>query len=181
MRKEIMIGVCFCVAGVLCACFFGYDYFATYGFLSEYHMQSFAGADLDSKALLANIIWERGKFFLLLSIAAMTPVKKIIPLVLRCGICFTAGIFLAACMLNMGVAGFAFFICSWFPHGVLYLIAIILILHVDIHSLYNRKNLLLKRVALYSGVVSAILLGCVFESVLGVRLLRWVILWLENR
>lgn len=173
MRKEIAIGICFCLAGLLCACFFGYEYFTTYGFLNQYHMQSFANAKLDTQALMGNIIWERGKFFLLICIAAATPAKKIIPLVLRCGICFTAGIFLAACMLNMGVGGFVFFVVSLLPHGPFYFLALVLILWVDGHKFYNRKNPVLRRVAVYSGTIAAILAGCILESTLGVDLLRW--------
>lgn len=102
MRKELAIGICFCIAGILTVCFFGYTYFTTYGFLNTYHMQAFAETKLEVSALLANIIWERGKLFLLICLVAYTPLKKVAPLVLRCGICFTAGVFLAASMLNMG-------------------------------------------------------------------------------
>lgn len=173
MKKEIIIGIVFCVAGILCACFFGYEYFSTYGFLNEYHMQSFADAELNIPFLLGNIIWERGKFFLLVFLLACTPAKKITPLILRCAICFTAGIFLAACVLNMGVAGILFFLVSWLPHGLLYLLALILIFHVDSHRFYNRKNPSLKKIALYASIIVIVLVGCSLEAVLGTRLLRW--------
>ena len=120
MKKEITIGICFVMAGILCACFFGYEYFTTYGFLNEYHMRSFADTDTELMTLLGNILWERGKLFVFLWILSYTPAHKVIPLVLRCLICFTGGIFLAACMLNMGIAGFMFFrkwtcdrVCVW--------------------------------------------------------------------
>ena len=70
MRKELAIGICFCIAGMLTVCFFGYTYFTTYGFLNAYHMQAFAGAKLEVPALLGNIIWERGKLFLLICLVA---------------------------------------------------------------------------------------------------------------
>lgn len=59
MKKEITIGICFAVAGILCACFFGNEYFTTYGFLNEYHMRSFADSEMDTMSLLGNILWER--------------------------------------------------------------------------------------------------------------------------
>jgi len=175
MKKEIIVGSCFFVAGILCACFFGYEYFSTYGFLNEYHMQSFANAELNIPVLLGNIIWERGKFFLIIFLVACTPGKKIAPLILRCGICFTSGIFLAACTLNMGVGGILFFVVSWFPHGILYLLALIVIFCVDPHRFYNRRNPVLKKIALYASIVVMILLGCCVETVIGTRLLRWSI------
>ncbi len=58
MKKEIAVGICFCLAGVLAAWLFGYEYFSTYGFLNEYHMQTFAKAEFDTPALLGNILWE---------------------------------------------------------------------------------------------------------------------------
>ena len=146
MRKELAIGICFCIAGMLTVCFFGYTYFTTYGFLNAYHMQAFAGAKLEVPALLGNIIWERGKLFLLICLVAYTPLKKVAPLVLRCGICFTAGVFLAASMLNMGFRGVVFFVVSLFPHCLFYLMVLLLIFGVDTHSFYNRKNPVVKRV-----------------------------------
>ena len=52
MKKEITIGICFVMAGILSVCFFGYKYFTTYGFLNEYHMRSFADSDTELMTLL---------------------------------------------------------------------------------------------------------------------------------
>lgn len=175
MKKEIIIGICFCMAGILCAAFFGYEYFTTYGFLNEYHMKSFAGTEWDSSSLLANILWERGKFFSLVWILSYTPVKKILPLILRCGLFFTMGVFLAACVLNMGPAGFAFFFASWIPQGFLYLAALLLLLHMEPGHFYHQKNVKLKKAAYVSAVLVLILFGCVLEAVIGTKLLGFVI------
>ena len=61
MKKELAIGICFGLAGILCTCLFGYEYFTTYGFLNAYHMKAFAASDTGYLPLLANILWERGK------------------------------------------------------------------------------------------------------------------------
>ena len=45
MKKELAIGICFGLAGILCTCLFGYEYFTTYGFLNAYHMKAFAASD----------------------------------------------------------------------------------------------------------------------------------------
>lgn len=171
MKKEIAVGICFLVAGVLVACLFGYEYFSTYGFLNEYHMQAFAKAEFDTPALLGNILWERGKLFLMIVIISSTPLKKITPLFLRCGICFTAGMFLAACVMNMGGWGFLFFIVSWLPHGILYLLVLVLVCRMDYYQVCGRKNAALKLTVLYMGIVLLFLAGCVTEAVAGVPLL----------
>ena len=180
MRKEIMIGVCFCVAGILCSCFFGYEYFTTYGFLNTYHLQSFANMKPDTQTLLWNIIWERGKLFLFICLAAATPLKKILPLLLRCGICFTVGIYLAACVLSMGAWGIVFFLGSCLPHGLFYLAALILIPCVDSHPFYHRKRMGLRKAGWYAGIIFLILTGCILEAVVGVPLLRWIICIIFN-
>jgi hypothetical protein len=175
MKKEIVIGSCFCLAGILCTCFFGYEYFAAYGFLNGYHLQEFAQATPDLPLMFANVLWERMKLFLLIWLVAMTPARRFEPLVLRCVICFTAGVFLAACVGNIGVGGILFFAASWFPHGVVYLIALLLLFCVDMRRFGRGGKNLWKKAALYIGILFIILLGCVLEAVVGTQLLRLVI------
>ena len=175
MRKELAIGICFCIAGMLTVCFFGYTYFTTYGFLNAYHMQAFAGAKLEVPALLGNIIWERGKLFLLICIVAYPPLKKVAKLVLRGCMGFTAGLCFAAIMFNKGVRGVVFFVVSLFPHCLFYLMVLFLIFGVDTHSFYNRKNPVVKRVIYYGVVGIVFLIGCISEVMISVPLLQRVI------
>ena len=78
MKKELAIGICFGLAGILCTCLFGYEYFTTYGFLNAYHMKAFAASDTGYLPLLANILWERGKVFVIIAILSLTALKAII-------------------------------------------------------------------------------------------------------
>jgi hypothetical protein len=179
MKKEIVIGSCFCLVGILCTCFFGYEYFATYGFLSEYHLTAFAEETPDLPLLFSNVLWERCKLFGLIGLVAMTPVRKLEPLVLRCAICFTAGVFLAACVGNLGMGGLLFFAASLLPHGAVYLLALLLLLGTDKqrYASSGAKNRWTK-IARNVGIVFFILLGCVLEATAGVCLLRLVITFL---
>ena len=174
MKKEIAVGICFFIAGILCTCLFGYSYFTTYGFLNAYHMNAFARSQTDFVTLLGNIVWERGKLIVFLAILSFTALKPVMPLILRCIIYFTCGIFLAACVMNMGWMGIVFFLASWFPHGLFYIAAIVLLLHVDVHHFYNRRNPLMKKTALYLGIMVLVLLGCVLEASVGTKLLKLV-------
>ena len=160
MKKELAIGICFGLAGILCTCLFGYEYFTTYGFLNAYHMKAFAASDTGYLPLLANILWERGKVFVIIAILSLTALKAILPLLLRCLIYFTGGVFFAACVMNMGILGIVFFLVSWLPHGILYLAALALLLLVEPHRFYNRKNPWLLRLAWGMGVAVLVLLGC---------------------
>lgn len=175
MKKEIAIGVCFSLAGILCTCLFGYEYFTTYGFLNAYHLSSFADSTTEFLPLLADILWERGKLFLLIAVISLTTLKSILPLLLRCLLFFTGGIFLAACVLNMGLLGMVFFLASFLPHGLFYLMALVLLLRVEQHRFYHRKNPWLMKLAWIFSVVVLDLLGCLTEASLGIALLRLVV------
>ena len=80
-----------------------------------------------------------------------------------------------ACVMNMGILGIVFFLVSWLPHGILYLAALALLLLVEPHRFYNRKNPWLLRLAWGMGVAVLVLLGCVLEASVGIRLLRFVV------
>lgn len=109
MKKELAIGICFGLAGILCTCLFGYEYFTTYGFLNAYHMKAFVASDTGYLPLLANILWERGKVFVIIAILSLTALKAILPLLLRCLIYFTGGVFFAACDDEYGDSWNCFF------------------------------------------------------------------------
>ena len=183
MKKELAIGICFGLAGILCTCLFGYEYFTTYGFLNAYHMKAFAASDTGYLPLLANILWERGKVFVIIAILSLTALKAILPLLLRCLIYFTGG---GACWY----AAERYFGGLWRcwrrdrrenrrrffgTKIILYLAALALLLLVEPHRFYNRKNPWLLRLAWGMGVAVLVLLGCVLEASVGIRLLRFVV------
>ena len=172
MRRELVIGVCFAAAGVLCACLFGYEYFSTYGFLNAFHIKTFAEANLDLTTLLGNIVWKRAKLFFLIWLIAYTPARVIEPLVLRCGIIFTAGIFAGACMINMGGWGLVVFLGSWFPHGIFYVLAIMILLRRSEYKGYGGRNKIGRSVMYGLSIISLILIGCVSEATLGTWILQ---------
>ena len=58
---------------------------------------------------------------------------------------------------------------------ILYLAALALLLLVEPHRFYNRKNPWLLRLAWGMGVAVLVLLGCVLEASVGIRLLRFVV------
>lgn len=178
MKKEIAVGICFLIAGILCAYFFGHEYFSTYGFLNEYHIQSYANTHMDTRILLGNILWERGKLFVFLWVLSYMPIRKVILLILQCCICFTAGVFLAACMINMGIGGLVFFVVSWIPHGIIYLIMLYLMLRSDRHRYYRHSEPIPRRIAGAVGMITMFVFGCVSEATAGVWLMQKMIIFL---
>jgi hypothetical protein len=175
MKKKIIIGIGFFVAGILCTCFFGYEYFSEYGFLNVYHLESFANNRPELPILFSNILWERGKLFGVIWLVSMTPARKIEPAVLRCVICFVAGVFLVACAGNLGIGGLLFFAAAFLPHGPVYLAALILMFCFDRSYPLNGRKLRWKKIAIYAAIISSVLLGCVLEAAVGTQLLGFVI------
>ena len=100
MKKELAIGICFGLAGILCTCLFGYEYFTTYGFLNAYHMKAFAASDTGYLPLLANILWERGKVFVIIAILSLTALKAILPLLLELFFFWYRGCHMEFCILQ---------------------------------------------------------------------------------
>ena len=180
MRKKLAVGISFGVAGILCAIFFGNGYFSTYGFLNEYHLRSLAESGADQGLLLWNIFWERGKMFLVLGLAAATPLKKVLPLILQCLLCFTAGIYLAACVTNMGGYGALFFSLSLLPHGLFYLAALFLMLCKRPAPIYRQKGGLIKKILFVCGILFLIFIGCALEAYVGYRIIIWLICTIYN-
>lgn len=172
MQKEITIGFCFLMAGILSACLFGYDYFTTYGFINEYHARSFSETEFDVFLLVLSILWERGKFFVALWLLTYTPIRSIVPLLFRCAICFTMGMFIGACVINIGMFGILIAIGTWIPHGVLYVIAILLIFGRESLQMYGGRKQNLRKIVYVSGTIGCILCGCIAEATAGTKILQ---------
>lgn len=179
MRKEFVIGICFVAAGVICASLFGYPYFSTYGFLNEYHVQAFAKAKIDLPTLLANIVWKRGKLFLLIWMAGYTPLRRLVPRILKCALFFAAGMFAGACMINMGLFGFLVFFGSWIPHGIFYLFAVLFMFYRDAPGTYGSESGTGRKIVYLVSVFSLFVLGCVTEATAGTWILQ-KLFWLYS-
>jgi hypothetical protein len=76
---------------------------------------------------------------------------------------------------NLGIGGLLFFVVSFVPHGVVYLIALLLLFGVDTKRLALGGKGRWKKAALYLGIACLLLLGCVLEAAAGTWLLRLVI------
>ena len=109
MKKELAIGICFGLAGILCTCLFGYEYFTTYGFLNAYHMKAFAASDTRVFAAFGKYFMGKGKsvcdYYNPFPYCFKSNSAIIIALP---DLFYRRGIF-AACVMNMGILGIGFF------------------------------------------------------------------------
>lgn len=68
------------------------------------------------------IVIKRGKFFLLLLLLELTPMRKILFNLLLIAIGFAIGIYGTGCVWSLGAIGFGVFVCSVLPQWPLYLL-----------------------------------------------------------
>lgn len=136
MKKQILfITICF-LSGVVSAQLFGTKFLTTYGFLNSYHIRAFVMGKTEYMQMFWNILWERAKEFLFLALLGFTPVRKILPQFIKSVIAYTFGLFMWACVMNMGLYGILVCICCILPQGILYLAAIALLIKMEIQPRY---------------------------------------------
>lgn len=181
MKKQIGILVIWFLAGIASAQLFGTHFLTTYGFLNKYHMNAFASAEMDFLQVFWNTLWERGKEFLVLIILGITPIRKHLPMILKSILTYAFGLFLCACVMNMGIGGIAVAVCSLFPQIIPYVLAILLIFHMEekpqkvIHKKANVISPILSYVMWGALVITLILIACLLESTIGVYILQKIV------
>ncbi len=172
MKKEMLILFLLILAGIFSTQLFGSDFFAEYGFLNEYHLQLFADAKLDRVALFWNVFWERGKLFLVFALLGITPLKQLLPLLMKCAFGYTIGLYGAACVMNLGGAGFGVLLLSLLPHGIFYLLALIGLFYLERPMIYREKKYVFRRVLAVVLLVILLTAGCLLETAVSTFLLQ---------
>lgn len=181
MKKQIGLLVILFLAGIASAQLFGTKFLTTYGFLNKYHMDAFATTEMDFMQMFWNILWERGKAFVVLIILGITPIRKYLPLLLKSILVYAFGLFLCACIMNMGIGGILIAIGSLFPQIIPYILAILVIFYVEakpqkvMHSKMNMISPILTYIMWGAIVVMLILIACLLESTIGVYLLQKIV------
>ena len=66
MRKEFLVYIILFLGGIWIAQLIGKDYFATYGYLNSVHIERFVQEEMNYVDLFWNILWTRGKQFLII-------------------------------------------------------------------------------------------------------------------
>lgn len=172
MKRDIWIGLLFLLGGILCAQLLGSEFFGNYGYLNEYQLQSFAYSKMDKMDLFWNVLWDRGKLFLVFVLICATSMRKLLPIVGKSLLGFLIGIFGTVCVMHLGAYGILFLLATLFPHWILYLAVLIMIYRF--RPMYShegkRKN---TRFFLQILLIWMLFLaGCVSETLIGTQLLQ---------
>ena len=132
-------------------------------FGNEYHVQNFGVAELDKMGLLCEVLWNRGKLFLMLMVFLATPVRKWIPFCTAACLSFLAGIYIKICLIQFGLKGILIFLISLLPHGIFYGMVAVLLFLMSKNRNYYRKGEMLSRVLVISIMLTLFFVGALLE------------------
>lgn len=184
MKKQILfIAICF-LSGVVSAQLFGTKFLTTYGFLNSYHIRAFVMGKTEYMQMFWNILWVRIKEYLFLALLGFTPVRKILPQFIKSVLAYTFGLFLWACVMNMGLYGILVCVCCIFPQGILYFTAIVLLIKLEVQPRYvgagyEKSSWLRTSVTTHFftilTIVILVIMGALLEALAGNVLLHMVL------
>ena len=132
-------------------------------FGNEYHVQNFGVAELDKMGLLCEVLWNRGKLFLMLMVFLATPVRKWIPFCTAACLSFLAGIYIKICLIQFGLKGILIFLISLLPHGIFYGMVAVLLFLMSKNRNYYRKGEMLSRILVISIMLTLFFVGALLE------------------
>ena len=172
MKRKCMILILLFLAGIFAAQLFGTDFLRTYGFLNEYHLRTFSSVKISKLDLFWNILWERGKIFLLIALLASTPIRRFLLPSLGCLLTFLTGFYGASCVICEGGWGMGLFLVSIFPHGLLYAAAVFGLLRTERPLFYINRKYRLSYLLAIGIMLLCLIIGCVLEAGVGSVLMQ---------
>lgn len=166
MKKRILVALFIMMIGVFSARLFTNESLVEYGFLNPYHLENYANQSFDMKYLFGRIVWSRFKLFLFPFVLVFTPIKIDVFQIERYIIYYGLGLFLAICVIWLGLKGIVFFLFGIGPQGILYM-----------GLLYWINNYPQQKHAWLWVIICIILflLGCFVECQYGTPLLQWAV------
>ncbi len=140
----------------------------------EYYEQ-YATANIAFKDVFWNVLYERIKFFAFLILLCFTPMKEKIGSILMPLFFFVWGFFLMSCIIELGAGGFVIGLACVFPHGILYVAAVWLLVRQKHTRGYHLKNKIGINIGRFLFFALLFITACVMESLMGTHFIPWVI------
>ena len=159
MRRKISLCILLFLIGI--ASIIGNGDHVIFG--NEYHVQNFGVAQLDKMGLLCEVLWNRGKLFLMLMVFLATPVRKWVPFCTEACISFLAGAYIRICLIQFGLKGILIFFISLLPHGIFYGMVAVLLFLMSKNRNYYRKGEILSRILVIIIMLTLFFVGALLE------------------
>ena len=175
MKKLIRIGLIFFLAGILVAELLGEEFFSGIGFLERKTLLTYAALRPEPASLFGSVLWIRGRAFLLLLLLCMTPLKKFLGVGATFIFGWSGGFLVTACVIMLGWIGIPLSVAAVLPHGILYVLAGILIVRFrNRYHTITKKNML-PILAESMLIFILFLAGCLLETVLSAKLIYTIL------
>lgn len=178
MKKMTWVCVALFLTGILCTQLIGYDKLRELTKVDGTTLLQYANSNTELVQRYFNVLWERGKLFLLLWICSMTTLGRRMPVLVLWLCCFLLGLFGGICMVGVGWPGILLALASLFPQILLYGAAVWIILWMrnsQIRQFIYGKKLLAKRILHILIAIVLIILGTIMETTVGHQLVCQVI------
>lgn len=175
MRKEFLVNIILFLGGIWIAQLIGKDYFATYGYLNSVHIERFVQEEMNYVDLFWNILWTRGKQFLMIWMLQMTACKRILPILLKLLFAFLLGFLLMVCCITVGPTGLLVVLATLFPHGICYFLAVWGLFGWQQTMRFEKRQRVKEIVIQIVICMLLIISGGILETVVGTRMLRYIL------
>ena len=140
MKRKVWVELLFFGLGLLSAGLLGSEFFSSHGFLNMYCIREFAEKKLDVLHLFGNILWTRGKQFAVLWICFLSSWRSVFYDFGKFFLSFFAGLFVMICVGMMGSKGLLFSLVSVVPHGLIYIVLMLMIYDLKPEYAYEQHK-----------------------------------------
>ena len=175
MKKFLIILIIIFICGILSADICMQQMKESDAFIGLEGYKQYANAKLMFRQVFWNIMYERVKLFGIVVLLCFTPLKERMGRFIGIWFSFIWGFFLMSCIVELGVAGLVVGLASVLPHGILYGVAIALLLNGGRVRRYQYKNQVARKISMYLFIMLLFVTACVIESLIGTHFIPWVI------
>lgn len=175
MKKFLIVLIIIFICGVLSADICMQQIKESNTFVGFEGYKQYANAKLLFQQVFWNIVYERIKLLGVVVLLCFTPLKERIGYFGGVLFSFIWGFFFMSCIVEIGVAGVVVGLASVLPHGILYGVAIGLLLNGGRTGRYHHKNQIGRKISVYVFVLLLFVTACVIESLIGTHFIPWVI------
>lgn len=135
----------------------------------------YANANLVFKDVFWNIVYERMKLCMILLLLGITPFKEKLSILLFAVFSFCWGFFVMSSITELGLAGVVVGISAVVPHGLCYMLMLVLLFGKKRRYSYHAKESVLIHFGTYVLIFLFFVTGCVIETLVSTYFIPWVI------
>jgi hypothetical protein len=170
-KQQKTWGIVLFLAGILFALTVG-DFDAADSLLGTANLRSLSVRAVDGRELFLTLLWERGRLFFLLLLLCQGTCRRFAEKAVPVLLVILLGLYAGVCLACQGIWGAGLFFFSVFPHGIVYLLALNMVLHKKKPVQYSGTRYMFTEVASVFVIIAIVAAGCLLEATAGSFLLK---------